>query len=989
MALETTSSTSSARQTLVLIDGHALAYRMYFALEHTRMQSPAKVPTWAVFGFLNALFSLLQTIQPDALVVTFDTSRVSFRTEMYPEYKANRDDMPDDMRQQMELLTEGIEKLGIPIFKLKNYEADDVIGALARQASEQGVNVKILTGDQDAFQLVFDATDMPERGKVEVLIPPRSTREPLKTYDSEAVVAKWNITPEQVTDYKGLRGDASDNIPGVPGIGEKTAAKLLAQFPTLEAIYDDLNAVPQAKLREKLVQYEEQARLSKRLAEIDCYAPVELALEDCNLTIPDLPVLMDFFETHAFKAFKRQASSVLKPFLSPEQQVQLASTDGATLFDTPVAVSSDAKPSIETLKPNTPEFDYQVVTSEAALQELAQAVRTHGVMAIDLETTGLDALMDRVVGVAVSTGPGVKIAEVPVTNALGLSDSPAQQSVLETIDDAKPPLTVYIPLTHEVLTDTHTQLSSDVVWGVIGPLLSDKTIAVICQNAKFELAWFTNLGMPCNGLLYDTMIASYVFNPDRRHGLKALGRDILGLDMAGIDTLIGTGKKQIPFSQVPIDDGAKYGALDAYATWELARYFAANFDTSQQALLYEVELPLMRVLAVMEQAGIKLDTTHLLGLSQQLGQKITSLEADIYAMAGQTFNLNSPKQVGEVLFDKLEIPSAGKTKTKAYSTDAKVLEKLAVDYPIVTQLLAYRQFFKLKSTYIDALPKLIHPKTGRVHTSFNQTVTATGRLSSSDPNLQNIPIRSDEGRLIRQAFVPEDTENSVIVAADYSQIELRLLAHFSEDPHLVSAFCEGQDIHQATAALVFDVPLNEVTKEQRYQAKTVNFGVIYGQSAFSLSQQLGVTNAEAQAFISAYFLRYGQVKGFIDGTVAQAHEQGYVTTLCGRRRDLADGLKSRQKHLREFSERAAFNTVLQGSAADLLKVAMIHLQDALVQQGLQSKLLLQVHDEVVLEVPKSELDTVTAIIQDAMALEQPLRVPLVIDTNVGPSWMEV
>lgn len=971
-------------KTLVLIDGHSLAYRMHFALERTNMRTADGTPSWAVYGFFNNLFALLKKIKPDAIAVSFDVSRITFRNDLYADYKAHRDSMPDEMRSQMDLIRRGVELLGIPIYEKKGFEADDVIGTLACKAAKEGFWVQILTGDQDAFQLVDDLDpENPAKvhgGKIEVLIPPRMPRDEMKTYDRQAVFEKWGIYPEQVIDFKGLKGDTSDNIPGVPGVGDKTAVKFLTEYQTLENLYAHIDELPANKMREKLETYKEQAFLSKQLATIDRDVPLDVTWEDCRLVIPDFEALKAFLERMEFKSILRQASVLLAPFLgdsAAELPQQSALPGDEDLLD-------PAKPlTVESMR-----VEHTIVTRAEQLERLIGLIEQARVFALDLETTGLDVHSDQLAGIAISVQDAFDIYQRPAENILGLQEYPEhfQALWLKEQQPEEPVANFYIPIRAEGL---ETELSERQILEALKPVLTSERIVKLVHNVKFERNLFRQLGISLQGLIFDTMITSYIQNPDRRHGLKSLAEEILGQSMTEIKELIGTGRKMKQFSEVPVEAAAAYASCDTYATLELARYFLKKLDEKQWTLFYEIEMPLAHVLADLEWTGVALDTVYLKTLSDELDERLKILEREICGSAGCDFNLNSPKQVAEVLFEKLGIVPTKKTKGKTgYSTDVKVLELLADEHEIVRKLLEYRQLFKLKSTYIDALPELINPKTHRLHTSFNQTVTATGRLSSSNPNLQNIPIRTELGRQIRQAFVPEQREGWSLLSADYSQIELRLLAHFSEDPHLIEAFQQGEDIHTATASLVFGMPIEKVTKEQRYRAKTVNFGVVYGQSPFGLAQQLGIPVGEAGQFINLYFSRYGKVKQCIDRIKAEAHATGKVETLCGRTRDLSRDLQSTNRSVREFAERAAFNTPLQGSAADLMKVAMIRLQRKLLAEGLKTRIILQVHDELVLEVPDEELEQVQALVSWAMELDQPLRVPLVVDAYVGPSWME-
>lgn len=981
-------------KTLILVDGHSLAYRMYFALERTSMRTSEGTPTWAVYGFCNALFMLLKKIKPDAIAVSFDMGRITFRNDLYPDYKAHRESMPDDMRAQMGLVRRAVELLGIPIYEKSNYEADDVIGTLACKAAHEGFWVQILTGDQDAFQLVddLDPTNPAKMhaGKIEVLIPSRMPKEDMKTYDRQAVFEKWGVYPEQVIDFKGLKGDTSDNIPGVPGVGDKTAVKFLTEYGTLENLYAHIQDLPANKMREKLETYKDQAFLSKTLATIDRQVPLDVNWDDCHLAIPDFDALKDFLMEMEFKAFLRQATELLAPFMNsqPNAAGQGVSLEGSNDAEDGSIAGETVTGQTKLLSLNEPlRVEHTIVTNQAQLKELVALIERIGVFALDVETTGLDVHTVDLAGIAISVADGFERYQRPAENVLKLKDYPKQFPAirLQSGLPKTPVQNFYIPIRQ---SDLDTEISELDILTAFKPVLGSSDIMKLVHNTKFETNIFRQLGYPMEGPVFDTMIASYVHNPDRRHGLKSLTEELLGTPMQEIKELIGTGKKMILFSEVPLAQAAAYASCDTFATLELARYFLSLFDEKQLTLFYEIEMPLAHVLADVEWTGVALDTVYLKSLSQQLEERLQVLEKEICGLSGCDFNLNSPKQVAEVLFDRMGIAPSRKTKGKtAYSTDVKVLEQLAEEHEIVRKILEYRQLFKLKSTYIDALPELINPKTHRIHTSFNQTVTATGRLSSSNPNLQNIPIRSELGRQIRQAFVPGHAGWSLL-SADYSQIELRLLAHFSEDPNLMKAFQSGEDIHSATASLVFGLPIDKVTKEQRYRAKTVNFGVIYGQSPFGLAQQLKIPTGEASQFIQLYFSRYGKVKQCIDRIKAEAHQSGKVETIAGRFRDLSRDLQSSNRNIREFAERAAFNTPLQGSAADLMKVAMIRLQRKLDELGLQSRMILQVHDEMVLEVPDDELEQVKSLVLWAMELDQPLRVPLVVDIYVGPTWME-
>lgn len=958
------------------------------------MKTSSKVPTWATYGFFKALFDFIKQTQPQGLIIAFDKGRKTFRNKLYPEYKAHREAMPDDMKRQMQDIRRGVDALSIPVFEMGEFEADDLIGTLAYQARHKGLDVTVLTGDQDSFQIID-----PD-GHISLMMPGFTGG--LSRYDRDKVIEKWGVMPEQVIDFKGLKGDTSDNIPGVPGVGDKTAAKLLQEFGTLENIYNNLDKVAGKKLQEKLIQYKEQAFLSKQLATIRLDVPIALSPEAHQFQVKQFEAFLAFLNEMEFKSLIQASPSVLQSYLDPAVVLPpsengngkpvVKTSEQGSLFNTTTSATS---PAVQELIAASYEDDvfippHKIIASLSEFQEFLDAASQAGVLCLDIETTGLDPRQDHIVGIAFSYSKAVSLGQEETSNPLRLEKYATERSIL-TLDDnfsRETIQSIYVPLQHG---DASGNISPENVFKHLQAIFEDQHVAKIAHNAKFEEAFFNAVGLKFNGLVFDTMLANYVLNPEQSNGLKALGFDILGIRMRELKTLLGSGKNQILFDQIDLKEAAAYASLDTYVTLALAAHYIAELENKPElkTLFYEVELPLLHVLCKMEQAGISLDELYLRHLSEQLGVQLVDLEEDIYREAGLRFNVNSPKQVADVLFGHLQIPSKEKTASKSgLSTNAKILETLAEEHPVVQHILDYRQLFKLKSTYVDALPSLISPKDQRLHTSFNQAVTATGRLSSSNPNLQNIPIRSELGRSIRKAFVPKDRKNYCIISADYSQIELRLLAHFSEDPNLMKAFEEGLDVHKATASLVFDVPLDKVTKEMRYQAKTVNFGVIYGQTAFGLSKTLGIFPGEAAAFIEKYFAQYPNVREFIESTKQKAYNTGVATTLLGRVRDVAEGLASKQKHLREFTERTAFNTPLQGSASDLIKLAMIRLDQALVEENADSKLIMQVHDEVVVEAHFDEVEWLQETIKWAMCLDQPLKVPLVVDIAVGENWMD-
>jgi len=956
-------------KTLILIDGHALAYRQYFALERTHMKTSDNKSTWAVYGFFKALFDLLKKVKPDAIAVSFDCGRNTFRSEAYPEYKAHRQTMPDSLREQMTLLVEGINDIGIPIYQMPGFEADDVIGTIAEEARNLGHKVLILTGDQDSFQL------LDKDSQVSVLIP---TKGELIEYDRNKVHDKLGVWPEQLIDYKGLSGDTSDNIPGVKGVGSKTAVKLLEQYGSVENILGHLDEISSKSLKEKLENDREMAIKSKFLATIDRHVPIDFDFEHTNLTMPDLEKITDFLKEVEFYSFLKQLPELLAPFnngVKPEIPKELLSP-GKTKQEVKPAQQGQMQLGLFSAAPEkepvpmqiTEKTETCIINTKEALDNLIKSLAEAKTFSLDTETTSIDVYNAKLVGISVAWNPQI------VTELGRITTDETKQDITTT---------AYIPVGHE----QGNQLDITLVLNKFKPVLEDKNINKVLQNAKYELNLLKNYNINLDGIILDTMLASYIKNPTFKHNLKHQALSYLKFEMRDIEELIGKGKDATTMDKISIQESADYACDDAKATVELGRYYTKNIDKEQNNVLYDIEVPLVPVLADMEKTGVSIDTGYLKGLSDEIQKNLEGIESQIYEYAGERFNINSTKQVATVLFEKLNLSTKAKTKT-GFSTSAKVLESLAGEHPIIPLLLEQRHLTKLKSTYIDALPQLVSPKDNRIHTSFNQTITTTGRLSSSNPNLQNIPIRTELGNRIRAAFVPKDKENYIILSADYSQIELRLLAHYSEDPALIEAFSSNKDIHADTASRVFGVPLDEVTKEMRRKAKAVNFGIIYGQSSYGLATALGISPGEAKKIINKYFEMYPNIKKYMDSTIAKVYEQGYVSTLYGRKRYLEDELSSRNKNIREFAERAAINAPLQGTAADIIKLAMIELHQELKNSKFESRMILQVHDELVLEVPKNELVMVGDIIKNCMELTQPLRVPLVIDVACGPTWME-
>lgn len=883
--------------TLYLIDGSSYLYRAYFAIK--RLSSPTGFPTNAIYGFTQMLLKLLKDYQPQHLAMVFDVGRVTFRTELYPAYKANRAEMPDDLRQQVGPIRDLVRAFNIPVVELQGYEADDLIGTLASRWEATGGNVVVVTGDKDLMQIVTDQTTLLDTMKnVTSAIP--------------QVHERFGVGPEGVIDILGLAGDTSDNIPGVPGIGEKTAIKLIQQFGSMDSLLERAAEVP-GKVGEKLREFAEQARLSRVLATIIKDVPYELHPEQLLAQEPDTERLNELFKLYGFHTLITEMTA--QPTLQTDQ--------------------------------------YHCILTSDDLEKLAQRLETAEAFAFDTETTGLDPRTAELVGISISLQ--------------------AHEAF-------------YIPVGHRYL-GMPEQLSRKAVRNRLRPAFGNPAIRKVGQNLKFDLQVLTTAGLEVQGSWCDTMLCSYLLNPSRGgHGLDALAQEHLNHKMVSYDEVTGSGKNRICFSEVEIEKATRYAAEDADATWLLHEKLLPMLkEQGLEKLLFELEMPLMEIMTRMELHGVLLDLGHLAELGHGFGGRMAELEKRIIELAGGPFNLNSPKQLEEVLFERLGLQAGKKTKGKTgRSTDNEVLSGLAEEHEIARLLLDYRGLAKLKSTYTDALAKLTD-KQGRVHTSYNQAVTSTGRLSSSDPNLQNIPIRTDEGRRIREAFIAPP--GHLILAADYSQIELRVLAHLSTDPVFCDAFSQDEDIHTRTASEVFGLFPEMVTSEMRRQAKTINFGIIYGQGAFSLAKQLGVARNVAEKFISAYKERHSGAIAFLDSCIATAKETGYVTTILGRKLPIAD-ITSSNGNLRSFAERNAINYPIQGSAADIIKQAMLGVDRAIAAAGLQSRLIMQVHDELVFEVLEAELEQMRELVNREMSQAVALKVPLKVDINWGPNWSQ-
>lgn len=951
-------------KTLILIDGHALAFRQYYALERTNMKTKDGTPTWAVYGFFKAIFDLLknENLHPDAIGVAFDVSHHTFRTEQYVEYKANREAMPDPMRVQMGLIYEGLKAFNIPIYTKEGFEADDVIGTISRRACELGHKVYILTGDQDSFQLIR------QDGCIKVIIPSKGL---LTEYDWNKVYDKLGVFPNQVIDYKALRGDTSDNIPGIKGIGEKTAVKLLSEFQTVDNVLASADKITQKSLKEKIENGVEIAKLSKFLATIVQDVDISFDFESTKIELPDIAKVTEFLRAMQFYSFLKNIEYILKLFA---KDIEIPEIETQTIKnDTPkVEISQNTNGQLglfaqavqaEVNKTDI-EYNSKIITDSQDLCELIEILSGKKVISFKLLADFQNAVNFKIYGIA-----------------LGFRDDISyDKNKLVTLSDSMPAQTFYIPILHNL----SKQLDLKFVLAKLKPILENNDIKKLTHDVKIEECMLNFFDIDFSGVVFDTMLASYIKDSNANSDF-----DIQCMEQINhiLPTIVSNTKKS-SLADNDVDTMKNYSGDVMASLFELTLYWVKLLEDKEYEILTDIEIPLAYVLAQMESNGVSIDKKYLDELTNEFNTKTSTIASRIFELAGEEFNINSPKQVGNILFDKMQLKSKKKRGKAKNSTSAEVLTALADEYEIAKLILDYRKYAKLKSTYTEALPALVSPIDGRIHTSYNQTVTTTGRLSSSNPNLQNIPIRTEEGNKIRQAFVPSDRANYLIMSADYSQIELRLLAHVSEDEHLIEAFNSGIDVHTLTASKVFEVPIEEVTKEMRYKAKAVNFGIVYGQSKYGLAKALKITPAEAENFINKYFETYPKINEYMSKMVELVEKQGYVETIFGRRRYLDNEINSPNAMIREFAKRAAINHPMQGSASDLIKLAMIDFSKRLKDNNLKSKLIIQVHDELVIETAKDELEQVKSLVLESMELEQPLRVPLLIDVNVGESWKE-
>jgi len=902
---------------LILVDGSSYLYRAFHALPP--LTNSRGEPTGAVYGVANMLRRLLEQYQPEHIAVVFDAKGPTFRDELFEDYKAHRPPMPDDLSAQIAPLHELVRAMGLPLLQVSGVEADDVIGTLARQASALDMPVLISTGDKDMAQLVDPHITLVNTMTNTVM-------------DRQGVIDKFGVPPERIIDYLTLIGDTSDNIPGVPKVGPKTAVKWLSEYGCLDDIVARAVEIP-GKVGENLRASLAQLPLSHELATIRCDVPLDVGPAELTLQAPDEAALQALAERLEFSGWRNQRRAA-----APETP---AAATPPTETTTPIATAPDT-------------IAYETVLTTAQLDAWLTQLAAADLFAFDTETTSLDYMQAEIVGVSFASEPG-KAA--------------------------------YVPLAHNYV-GAPTQLDRDATLNKLRPLLEDAAKPKLGQNLKYDMSVLANYGITLRGIQHDSMLESYVLDSTAtRHNMDALALKYLGHTTIHYEDVAGKGAKQIPFAQVALDQAGPYAAEDADITLRLHQHLWPQLQAvpALEKLYTEMEIPLVPVLSRMERTGVAIDRAMLKKQSGELAVRMQELEQRAFSAAGQPFNLGSPKQIQEILFDKLGIPVLRKTPTGQPSTGEDVLEELAEDYPLPRLILDYRSMSKLKSTYTDRLPEQIDPRTGRVHTSYHQAVTATGRLSSSDPNLQNIPVRSEEGRRIRQAFIAPPGYR--LLAADYSQIELRIMAHLSSDAALLRAFAEGRDIHSATAAEVFGLPLEQVGSEQRRAAKAINFGLIYGMSAFGLARQLGIERGAAQLYVDLYFQRYPGVKAFMDNTRDQARQQGYVETVFGRRLYLPE-INARNGQRRQYAERTAINAPMQGTAADIIKRAMLTLDHWIETSGVDVKMVMQVHDELVFEIAEDALDSAREQIRKGMVEAATLKVPLVVDIGVGINWDE-
>lgn len=915
------------RKKFVIIDALALAYKAYFAFITRPLKTKSGETTSAVFGFVNQLLKILDETKPDYIAVAFDSKEKTFRHDKYEPYKANREQMPDDMIPQIQRIKDIIEAFNIPVYILPKYEADDIIGTAVKFAEEKNINSYVITPDKDYNQLITEHV---------FIIKPGKSSEDNVTFDRNKVLETFGFEPKQMIDYLALIGDASDNIPGVKGIGEKTAIPLIQEFRSIENLYKNIDKIEKAGIKNKLLDGKENAFLSKDLATIYTEVPLEFDFEKAKISKPDFEKLRNIFVELEFKNFLTKALNI---FETKEESVEV------------VTVEND--------KFDRSKVKYKLILNKKDADELAKKLLKSELIVFDTETDSLNQFDLNIAGASFSIKEGeaffVAVNPYKIKTDLFAKDLSERLSIEDFID-------------------------------IFKPVFESNKVKKVCQNGKFDISVLRKYDIVVNNFYFDTMLASYVIDPDQKHGMDDLSEKYLNYKPIPLSELIGTKKDATKIFDVDLENLSDYAAEDADITYRLFKILSNEIEKEKlHKVLFEIEIPLVKVLEDMEREGVKVDTESLKTLSNDLSILLDEFTKNIYKHAGEEFNINSPLQLQKILYDKLNLTTGKKTKT-GFSTDARSLEALKGEHEIIDLILEYRQVAKLKSTYADALPNLIQKQTGRIHTSYNQTIASTGRLSSIEPNLQNIPIRTERGKEIRKAFIPRD-KNHLILSADYSQIELRIMASICGDEALIKAFNNNEDIHRSTAAHVFMVEQKNVTADMRRKAKEVNFGILYGIGPFGLKTRLGVTQQHAKEIIETYFNTFKNVKKFMDDCVENAKIKGYAETLTGRRRYLRN-INSSNRVVRQFEERVAINMPIQGTAADMIKYAMINIHKELINNKYKSKMILQVHDELVFDAHKDEVKELIPLIKNNMEKSYPLNVPVVVETGYGKNWLD-
>jgi len=911
----------------VIIDAMALAYKAYFAFISRPLVSKKGEPTSAVYGFVTQILKVIEDQKPDYMAVAFDSKEKTFRHDIYKDYKVSREKMPDDMIRQIGRIKDIIEALNMPLYILPKYEADDIIGTAVKIAEKKGLLSYVITPDKDYNQMITKKTFI-VRGE-------KSTDE-IKIYDEKMMMDEFGFTPKQMIDYLALVGDKSDDIPGVAGIGPKGATELIKEFKTLENIYKNIDKVKKEGTKNKLIESKKNAFLSKELATINCSVPMEFDFEKAKFTSPDFDKIKEIFVD---LEFTRLYQRLLNIFDKNSEEVAEVVND-QKVFD-------------------NKKVKYKLVNNVEEAEKLAEVLSKSKLFVFDTETDGLNYLDLNLAGVSFSSkkGEGFFVAVQPEKNKKDLFS--------KNLDDRIP--------TNEFVK-------------IFTPLFKNSKIKKVCQNGKYDIGVLRSLGIEVNNFFFDTMVASYIIDPDQKHGMDALSEKYLNYKPISISSIIGEKKDPTKIFDVDLNELNNYSSEDADITFRLYEILSKEIKKEGlEKIAYDIDFPLVAVLEDIEREGITVDKKTLNDFSKELEKLIEKLTRKIYKYAGSEFNINSPKQLQEILFNKLGLTPTKKTKT-GFSTDARSLENMRGQHEIIDELSEYRQITKLKSTYADALPNMINPKTGRIHTTLNQIAASTGRLSSNDPNLQNIPIRTERGKEIRRAFVPRD-KNHIILSADYSQIELRIMASICDDEGMKKAFKNSEDIHKSTAALVFMVDPEDVTSDMRRKAKEVNFGILYGIGPFGLSTRLGITQKHAKEIIETYFNTFKKVKNYMEDTVKVAKEKGYAETLLGRRRFLRN-INSKNRIVRQFEERVAINMPIQGTAADMIKIAMINIHKELTKRKAKTKMILQVHDELLFDAHKDEIDELRPVIKKLMETALPMEVPILVETGIGENWLD-